>query len=87
MNKPDGILVLECATVNFDLARSKTFTSNFISMFAVDHNKYEEDDTQCISKRENNTIVSALPLSLSLSLPKQERDIMGREHESGGRKK
>ena len=68
LNKPDGILVLELerATVNFDLARSKTFTSNFISMFAVDHNKYEEDDTQCMSKRENNTIVSALSLSLSL---------------------
>jgi len=31
-NKPDGIPLLERVIVNFDLARSNTFTSNFISI-------------------------------------------------------
>jgi hypothetical protein len=33
LNKPDEKRVLERVSVNFDLARSKTFTSNFINIF------------------------------------------------------
>lgn len=38
-HQPDGRRVLERVTVNFDFARSKTFTSNFINIFTMDHNK------------------------------------------------